>query len=152
MARNGAGDMGHAQQRVVMARNALRRAEGGLSLAPDPTAAASVPNYTTQTLDYVKRGMDDVLEDKRNPITQRLVLHEAGRAQNQVRQQFLSEVDRHNPAYAEARNAYAAPVQARDAMGRGQDAYSLHPDKQAIQVAISRQSIWRKCSLAIVTR
>ncbi|GHH16104.1 hypothetical protein GCM10008023_19730 [Sphingomonas glacialis] len=134
MARNGSGDMGQAQQRVVMARDALRRAEGGLSGAPDPTAAASIPNYTTQTLDYVKRGMDDVLEQHRNPITGRLVLDEAGRAQNQVRQQFLSEVDSHNPAYAEARNAYAGPVQARDAMARGQDAYSLHPNELAMQV------------------
>ncbi|MEG3178178.1 hypothetical protein U1872_18200 [Sphingomonas sp. RB3P16] len=134
MARNGAGDMVQAQQRIVMARDALRRTEGALAGAPDPATAASVPNYTTQTLDYVKRGMDDVLEDKRSQLTGRLVLDEAGRAQNQVRQQFLSEVDRHNPAYADARNAYAGPVHARDAMARGQDAYSLHPDELAMQV------------------
>ncbi|WP_426265151.1 hypothetical protein [Sphingomonas sp. PWP1-2] len=135
MARNGAGDMGQAQQRVVMAREALRRAEGGLAGAPDPSAAASVPNYTTQTLDYVKRGMDDVLEQHRNPITGRLVLDEAGRAQNQVKNQFLGEVDRLNPAYADARGAYAGPVQARDAMARGQDAFSLNPDELGMQVA-----------------
>ncbi|WP_267381105.1 hypothetical protein, partial [Sphingomonas sp. GC_Shp_6] len=45
------------------------------------------------------------------------------------------EVDRINPAYRDARNAYAGPVQARDAMGRGQDAFSLNPNELGIQVA-----------------
>lgn len=90
--------------------------------------------YTTQTLDYAKRGMDDVLEDKRNPITGRLVLDEAGRAQNGVRGQMLSEVDRLNPDYAAARSAYAGPMASRDALARGGDAYSLHPDELAMQV------------------
>ncbi|WP_380790545.1 hypothetical protein [Sphingobium xenophagum] len=92
------------------------------------------PAYTTQTLDYVKRGMDDVLEEKRNPITGRLVLDEAGRAQNGVRGQLLSEVDRLNPDYAAARAAYAGPMASRDALARGGDAYSLHPHELAMQV------------------
>ena len=93
-----------------------------------------MPGYTTQTLDYVKRGMDDVLEDQRNPITGRLALDEAGRAQNGVRSQLLSEVDRLNPDYAAARAAYAGPAASRQALARGGDAYSLHPDELAIQV------------------
>jgi hypothetical protein len=96
---------------------------------------ASVPSYTTQTLDYVKRGMDDVLEEQRNPITGRLVLDEAGRAQNGVRGQLLSEVDRLNPDFAAARQAYAGPMASRDALHRGTDAYRLHPDELGMQVA-----------------
>lgn len=120
-------------------------AEGNVILEPGQpmslTSAGSVggepvqmPGYTTQTLDYVKRGMDDVLEDQRNPITGRLALDEAGRAQNGVRSQLLSEVDRLNPDYAAARAAYAGPAASRQALARGGDAYSLHPDELAIQV------------------
>ena len=123
-----------ARQRVMTAREALRRTEQALAAAPDPSSAASVPAYTTQTLDYVKRGMDDVLEEQRNPITGRLVLDEAGRAQNQVRSQLLSEVDRLNPDFAAARSAYAGPMESRNALSRGADAYRLHPDELGMQV------------------
>ncbi|WP_203309759.1 hypothetical protein [Sphingomonas beigongshangi] len=133
-AKNQPGTMDAARNRLTAARDGLRKAEFALNQAPDPSLPANVPGYTTQTLDYVKRGMDDVLEQQRNPITGRLVLDEAGRAQNQVRSQFLNEVDRINPAYGAARNAYAGPVQARDALARGQDAFSLNPDELAMQV------------------
>ena len=133
-AKNLPGSMDVARNRLTAARDGLRKAEFALNQAPDPSLPANVPGYTTQTMDYVKRGMDDVLEQQRNPITGRLVLDEAGRAQNQVRSQFLREVDRINPAYGDARNAYAGPVQARDALARGQDAFSLNPDELAMQV------------------
>lgn len=127
-------DVGRARDQVEAARAQLRATEQALRASPDPSTAASVPAYTTQTLDYVKRGMDDVLEDKRNPLTGRLVLDEAGRAQNGVRGQLLSEVDRLNPDYAAARSAYAGPMASRDALARGGDAYSLHPDELAMQL------------------
>lgn len=132
---NSPGDVDGARARVVLARDGLRRAQRALDAAPDPNVAASVPAYTTQTLDYVKRSMDDVLEEQRNPITGRLVLDEAGRAQNQVREQLLDEVDRLNPDYAAARSAYAGPVASRDALNRGVDAYNLPPDELGMQVA-----------------
>lgn len=128
-------DLGGARDRVMVAREKLRQAQGALEAAPDPSSAASVPAYTTQTLDYVKRGMDDVLEEQRNPITGRLHLDEAGRAQNGVRGQLLSEVDRLNPDFAAARQAYAGPMASRDALSRGVDAYGLHPDELGMQVA-----------------
>lgn len=124
-----------ARDQMLAARERLRQAERGLVAAPDPSMPASVPAYTTQTLDYVKRGMDDVLEEQRNPITGRLVLDEAGRAQNQVRGQLLDEVDRLNPDFAAARSAYAGPMESRDALARGADAYRLHPDELGMQVS-----------------
>jgi hypothetical protein len=129
------GNVDSARNRVLVARENLRQAEGGLAAAPDPSMPASVPAYTTQTLDYVKRGMDDVLEQYRNPITGKLALDEAGRAQNAVRGQLLNEIDRLNPDYAAARAAYAGPVASRDALARGGDAYSLQPDELAMQVS-----------------
>jgi len=128
------GNVDAARSRVLAAREGLRQTERGLAAAPDPSMPASVPAYTTQTLDYVKRGMDDVLEGQRNPITGKLSLDEAGRAQNGVRSQLLGEVDRLNPDYAAARAAYAGPVASRDALARGGDAYGLQPDELAMQV------------------
>lgn len=89
---------------------------------------------STQTLDYVKRGMDDVLEEYRNAITGRLNLDEAGRAQNDVRQRFIREVDTLNPVYAEARQAYAGPAGEREALALGQDAIRTNPDLLAVQI------------------
>lgn len=88
--------------------------------------------YTLQSLDYVKRGLDDILEAQRNQVTGRLDLDEDGRAINGVRQQLVAELDRLNPDYAAARAAYAGPAQARDALRQGQDAVTLSPDQLAV--------------------
>jgi hypothetical protein len=120
----GPGDAGEALARVEAARNGLRQAEAALAAAPDPSAPASVRAYTTQTLDYVKRGMDDILEGYRDPVTRRLQLDEAGRAINGVRAGLIREVDRLNPTYAEARAAYEAPARQRDALNAGYGAVS----------------------------
>lgn len=133
-AKNQPGSMDAARNRLTAARDGLRKAEFALNQAPDPSLPANVPGYTTQTLDYVKRGMDDVLEQQRNPITGRLVLDEAGRAQNQVRSQFLDQIDGLSPDYAAARAAYAGPAASRDALAQGGQAYTLHPDELAVQV------------------
>ena len=92
-----------------------------------------VPSF--QTLDYVKRGLDDTLEPHRNPITGRLDLNETTRAINATKNTLLSRIDDVNPAYAQARATYAGPVQSRDALARGQDAFGLSPDELGMQVA-----------------
>lgn len=78
--------------------------------------------FTTQTLDYVKRGLDDIVEANRNPVTRRLHLDEAGRAINEVRTSLVSEVDKLNPAYAKARAAYQGPAREKQAMELGRKA------------------------------
>ena len=128
-------DVAGARSRVLDARQRLRDAELKLSLVPDPSQPVSAPGYTTQTLDYVKRGMDDVLEDQRNPLTGKLVLDEAGCAQDAVRKQFLAEVDKINPAYADARAAYAGPAAERSNMAAGQQAYTANPQQLAVDLA-----------------
>lgn len=69
--------------------------------------------------DYVKRGIDDVLESYRDKTTGKLVLDTEGRSINQVRRELLDELDSINPDYAKARAAYAGPASAKDAMVRG---------------------------------
>lgn len=124
-----------ATARVQRAAEALKAAQEHLQGQPNPVNPLPVQGYTTKTLDYVKRGMDDVLEQQRNPITGKLVLDEAGAAQNGVKNRLLSEMDRLNPAYGDARAAYAGPMQSRDALAFGQDAVSMNPDMLGVALA-----------------
>lgn len=120
-----------ASARLEAARKALESANAALQNAPTAGVAQGASNYTPQTLDYVKRGMDDVLEQYRNPMTGKLQLDEAGRAQNGVLRSLLSEVDRINPAYGRARAAYAGPAGERSALQMGTQV----PNQSAEEVA-----------------
>ena len=91
-----------------------------------------------QTLDYVKRGLDDIIEERRDPVTGRLVLDEAGRAINQVRAGLVNEMDRLNPVYAEARAAYAGPASAEEALQLGRR--SLTASAEDIETATGRMT------------
>lgn len=92
-----------------------------------------VPSW--QTLDYVKRGLDDVVESYRDPTTGKLVLDTEGRAVNDTLRTFLSRVDEANPDYAAARAAYAGPAAEREAMSRGQQALRMSPDQLEVNAA-----------------
>lgn len=72
-----------------------------------------------QTLDYVKRGIDDVLESFRDKTTGRLVLDESGRAINNTKSRFLELLDDANSDYKAARQAWAGPSQSLDALQKG---------------------------------
>jgi hypothetical protein len=102
----------------------------GIVLGPDGATTVRQPSW--QTLDYVKRGMDDVLEGYRDPTTGRLNLNTEGRAVNDTLHDFLQRVDRMNPDYAAARSAYAGPAAERDALARGQQAISMSPDQLSV--------------------
>lgn len=107
------------RQRLTTAREAMQIADRALATAPAAGTAATQRGYSTQTLDYAKRGMDDILESQRDPITGRLNLDEAGRAQNGVRGQLLSEMDQYNPLYREARSTYQGYARQADALTSG---------------------------------
>lgn len=102
----------------------------GIVLGPDGAATVHQPSW--QTLDYVKRGLDDVLEGYRDPTSGRLNLDTEGGAINGTRQDFLARVDRMNPDYAAARGAYAGPAGERDAMRMGQQSLSMSPDQLGV--------------------
>lgn len=72
-----------------------------------------------QTLDYVKRGMDDVIEQSRDSTTGKLNLNTEGHAINDTQRAFLQQFDAANSDYAAARAAYAGPTRANAAMQRG---------------------------------
>jgi hypothetical protein len=88
----------------------------GFNEAGDPIIG-TVPNF--RTLDAAKRGLDDILEQWRDPLTGKLNLNSYGRAVERLRSSFVAELDRVNPDYAAARAAWAGPSQALDAMALG---------------------------------
>lgn len=99
-------------------KDALGRA-GAIAAEEGQGEFAKLPSM--QTLDYVKRGLDDVLEGYRDSVTGKLRLDERGRAIDATRRAFLSELDNINPDYKAARAAWGGPTAAKDAMMRGRN-------------------------------
>lgn len=79
-----------------------------------------------ETLDLVKRGLDDKLGEFRNPVTGKLDLQGNPLAQSVegLRQRFVGRMDALNDQYPKARAEYAQYAQRRDALDRGYQAPS----------------------------
>ncbi len=103
-----------------------------------------------QAWDYIKRGLDDVIAGHQEPFTGK-VRTDAGRAVVGVKRDLLDTLDRLNPAYADARAAYAGPAGVRAAIQSGRKALSgdseltarevqsLSPgERQAFQAGVAR--------------
>lgn len=129
-----AGDVDKARSNMMAARDRLRAAETTLSAQPKAGEEASRFAPSWQTLDYVKRGMDDVVESYRDKTTGKLVLDTEGRAVNNTLRTFLTRVDTANPAYATARGAYAGPASMKTAMDKGFKALNRSPDDLAAEM------------------
>ncbi|MDZ4320922.1 MAG: hypothetical protein U1A07_19130, partial [Phenylobacterium sp.] len=78
---------------------------------------------TAETWDYVKRGLDDVLETYRNKTTGELVLNDQGRAVLRTLQELRGELINLNPVYGEALEAYSGPAAMKDALEAGRGAF-----------------------------
>lgn len=76
----------------------------------------AVPNM--RSLDAIKKGFDAIINENKNPMTGKL--NEYGRAIDQVRKAFLGNVDKLNPEYAAARQAWAGPASVTNAVEEGQ--------------------------------
>ena len=122
------------------ARDALRRAqeiaadEGvdsrkwGIDLDSEGNLSI-VRDLSPQTIDYVKRALDDVIEAKgtRNAVTGRLELGESGRAVVKMKKAFVKEADKLYPQYAPARAAFAGPAAMKGALEDGKRMASSRP-------------------------
>ena len=111
-------------------QTALRKAAGlakeegrdptslGFELASDGQVLISrTPSW--ETLHYVKMGLDDVIEESRDPVTQRLKMTAGQRLVNNTKNELLKIIDGANPSYAAARKAYGGPVQQARALRQG---------------------------------
>lgn len=86
---------------------------------------------TMNAMDAAKKGLDDLLEQYRDPTTGKVVLDQRGRAIDQVRQALVNHLDTLNPDYAAARQAWAGPSQALDAMSMGRRVLNNDPEVTA---------------------
>jgi hypothetical protein len=93
----------------------------GLTLDADGNVRIEKTAANMRTLDLVKRGLDDVLEESRNEVTGKLKLDNLTNAINGTRKRLVAELDRLNPKYAEARRAWGGPTQSMEAVRLGRD-------------------------------
>ncbi len=106
-------------------------------LAADERAPIDPANLDTRALDYLKRGLDDVAG-----ALAKGGRREQLRAVNDMRTTLLGEMDQMNPAYAQARAAYAGPSGVLDAMDAGKSVFqrSLSPDELRKEIAALGQA------------
>jgi hypothetical protein len=110
----------------------------GLGLTIDAAGNATVDlsgKANMRTLDYIKRGLDDVLNAERDPLTGKLKLDEATKAILDLKNSYVGHLKKLNPDYEAALNAYAGPAASRDAMELGRAA--LDPER-ALEITAKR--------------
>ena len=96
---------------------------------------------TLEAWDYMKQGLDDMLEKYRDPTTGVLHLDKYGRALNETRKQLLRSLDAAvtqkvgSPVYATARNQWAGPSEAMDALQAGRDVFKSDMEPTAKMIA-----------------
>lgn len=79
---------------------------------------AKVGGFDLMTLDYIKRGLDDILYTKSSPLSG-VGKTELGKLK-QRRNEFVSVIDEVGPeSYKEARRAFAGPTEVIDAIEKG---------------------------------
>jgi hypothetical protein len=107
-----------------------------MGMAFDPSGQPffqKVPSW--QTLDYVKRGLDDVLNTYRDKVTGRLNLDEQGRAVLGTLNQYRGLMVKENPVYGQALDAWSGPSGAQTGMKMGQNFLNRSPGEGADNLA-----------------
>ncbi len=100
--------------------------------AGDPVFLAGARNGqipSTQTMDYIKRGLDDVMQAQpRDPATGRVITDEATRAIDNTRREFVGILREQNPEYRAALDAWAGPSHAIETMDLGRQMFRKSGD------------------------
>ena len=90
----------------------------GIELPPDPTKMGQVGGFDLMTLDYIKRGLDDVLFTGKQPGSG-IGKTELSKLKER-RNEFVGIIDEAGPAsYKQARQAFAGPTEVLDAIEQG---------------------------------
>lgn len=80
----------------------------------------------TRGWDYIKRAMDDIIDGQTDPITKKVT--NEGRIITGLKNKMLGEIDRLNPDYKAARQAYAGQAQLDEALEAGRDVFKSSPE------------------------
>jgi len=96
----------------------------GIELPVDPKKIGDVGGFDLMTLDYIKRGLDDVLFTSKQPGSG-IGKTELGKLKER-RNEFVSIIDEVGPeSYKRARQAFAGPTEVRDAIDMGKEFANL---------------------------
>ena len=98
----------------------------------------TIPNM--QTLDYVRRGFDDVVESSRNDLTGKMNANNATRAVIGLRSDLNDALVSINPKYGEALNAWSGPTKVMDAMRRGRKMSAGKIDPEEFGASVGRMT------------
>jgi len=98
----------------------------------------TIPNM--QTLDYVRRGFEDVLDGYRDPTTLRLNLDNAGRAVLGLSNDLKNSLVTINPKYGEALDAWSGPSGVMDAMKLGRKMSAGRTDPEVFGGSVGRMT------------
>jgi hypothetical protein len=93
---------------------------------------APLPQPTMKVLDAGKRGLDRIISDNTNDFGK---MNDYARAVNGVRAAYVSHLDTLNPAYADARAAFAGPERVMQAIRLGQNTLKEDASQTASDVA-----------------
>lgn len=125
---------GMANARKIAAEEGVDLTTLGIDLtAEGEPVLVRVPTW--KTLDYIKRGIDNVVEQYRDPTTGKLVLDTYGRVADITRHDFVHTLRDLNPEYAKALDAWGGPSRSMDALQVGIDALKRSPEQNAARLA-----------------
>ena len=95
------------------------------NVADDGTASIRrVPD--TRGWDYIKRAMDDMIEGQTDSITKKVT--NEGRVLTGLKNRMLSEIDKVNPAYKQARQVWSGQASLDNALEFGRKAMTQSPE------------------------
>lgn len=106
---------------IMQRPSMVQAAKNAERIAADEGKDLSTLGTKTEFYDYVKRGLDDVLEGYRDKTTGKMVLDTQGRAIDNLRKDYIKILDDRNPALKEARAESATYFESRNALQDGQD-------------------------------
>jgi len=128
---------GSLEQAYDIARREGRNpVDMGFEVSPasgDIPAMVTVKNPTTETLHYVKKGIDQTLEQYRNPVTRELDLSGSPGAQvdSQVRKTLARTMRDINPKYDEGMKVWGDESERLNALELGRNVFSPKMDMKA---------------------
>lgn len=91
-------------------------------MPPEAMGSMQAIAPTVQTMDYVKRGLDDIIQSAPRDPRGNLIMDEHLRSVQGVKNRLLAAVDGQAPTYAHARAAYAGPAHLAEVMNDGRKA------------------------------
>jgi len=116
------------QFKDAYARAARIAALDGIELPVNPANIDKVGGFDLRTLDYIKRGLDDVLFTGKQPGSG-IGRTELGKLKER-RTEFVGLLDKYGPkSYKQARGVFAGQTEILDALENGQQFARLSPDQ-----------------------